>query len=629
MGEKSISSSISRTTSSSFNSLFMLSTLFLILLLLHSFFTPFFILSENLSFSSSTFPLQATTTTKSLSSSENSLINPLNFTILYVQPNSSSSSLPNCTQKSDPCSSISQALQKLSELFQLKIIEQKSAIIYLLEGKYVGNSAACRMKQNAVSESYDDIIVASYPYDNTNNSENRMIIDCNNGELISYLKARSISFQNLTVLRTKIYSDEQFVVLNVFEIKFEMCQIDNMAVQASYYKKEFNVTFVQCNVTHSELYNILKTTFEESIMKFIGLTSNKKAIVSIQNCAIQNFNYKSVQQYVNTILDIQYSQTFSIVNSQFVNSSFVITRFQSIEFKGVNFDGYTSIYQAYSRTATLTNIISTNGNFFLESDGIDSVVFSRCVFSQPQQEVDTNAIQNPKPTIRISSTYFLQVSATFKNLHTIPLSTSLVSNLVITGSLFENNKGAVIANFEGVLDSEIRLVTSSFSYNSLEQGFGGAVSISGVQRTVFEQCYFMGNKALNGGAMYLDTRFVSVQSADFINNYATQNGGALYIKNHDSSFFSNLGFTFLNNTAYRGGAIYFETSAPLDSQQSLLRKFHSCYNNTALYSGGCIYSTKIDMSDNYNIYLSNNIGNKALSYGPFIGGPSRISIFKL
>ncbi|KAG2385704.1 hypothetical protein C9374_003519 [Naegleria lovaniensis] len=542
-----------------------------------------------------------------------------NRTILYVQPSQHSyTSLPNCTLLSEPCSSISQALLKLSQLFKLKIVNSTSALIYLLEGNYVENSSACQTR-HGILDSYDDLVVASYPYDFENN-DRRIHIDCHHGELLTYLSARSILFENVTIARTKLFDDGRYVVLKVSEFKFERCEIDELMIQAPYYKKNYNVTFTQCNVTNSEFYNFLRTNFEQSTMNNILLTSNKNAMVSIRKCQIQNLNFKSVPQSINSVLDINYSQTFSIVNSQFVNSTFHITRFQTIEFNGVNFDGSTSIYQAYSGIATLTSVVSTNGNFYLESAGIDRVIFSKCEFSQPN-ELKNQVVTDNKPIIKISSTFYLQMSATFQNLQTPPLVTSLVNYVILSGCSFKNNKGSVMANFAGLLDSEISLRVCTFSNNNMEQGFGGAIHIAGAQRCTLEQCMFDGNTALHGGAMYLDSNYVFMESAAFLNNIATRNGGALYFKNRNSYQFSNLGSFYKNNTAFQGGALYIEPMEPLKNNAAFLRGFHSCSNNTALYSGGCIYSTMLDMNDNYDKYLSSNIGNTARSYGPFIGGP--------
>jgi predicted outer membrane repeat protein len=93
--------------------------------------------------------------------------------------------------------------------------------------------------------------------------------------------------------------------------------------------------------------------------------------------------------------------------------------------------------------------------------------------------------------------------------------------------------------------------------NCTAQGRGGAVFLQDNENVTFEACRFINNYAKeNGGAIYSSNATALIKESTFTNNKADENyglGGALYL-DYGSASIDNV--TFENNNATQGGAIY-------------------------------------------------------------------------
>ena len=96
-------------------------------------------------------------------------------------------------------------------------------------------------------------------------------------------------------------------------------------------------------------------------------------------------------------------------------------------------------------------------------------------------------------------------------------------------------------------------------------------------------CYFEGNTADNGGAIYVTAEtHLTVNASTFIGNNATRDGGAIYASGSNLSLSDNM---FSGNTARNGGAMY------VTAESSVTISDNAFTHNRAVGNGGAIHST--------------------------------------
>lgn len=156
----------------------------------------------------------------------------------------------------------------------------------------------------------------------------------------------------------------------------------------------------------------------------------------------------------------------------------------------------------------------------------------------------------------------------------------------------------------------------SFYGNSAAQN-GGAVAITKFHylQDYFTDTYFSANSAIDGGAIYISTGFVSIHSSgqektDFGANVSTEEGGAIY---NNSKYLiigtetdkGTISFR-LNRAGTAGGAIY-----NCDNAGTEIGQYINFSTNTAKTFGGAIYNGqngKVEI-DNYSKFIDNSSGS--------------------
>lgn len=149
------------------------------------------------------------------------------------------------------------------------------------------------------------------------------------------------------------------------------------------------------------------------------------------------------------------------------------------------------------------------------------------------------------------------------------------NSLTITNTTFYNNTaqygGAIYAQNAGITDC-------TFTSNKATMG-GGAIFSNSV---TLGSCIFSSNSADEGGAV--NSNEVHTQHSIFKNNYAATSGGALFV----SLLNSNL-TNYFGNQAQYGGAITLYSADQLN-----LLNYASISNNYATEEGGAIFITQGD-----------------------------------
>ena len=171
-------------------------------------------------------------------------------------------------------------------------------------------------------------------------------------------------------------------------------------------------------------------------------------------------------------------------------------------------------------------------------------------------------------------------------------------NLTVISSYFSKNTamhdGGCISSLEG---GHTTIINSTFEFNNAERN-GGALKINNSYADIFN-CMFIGNLALGndnyGGAIYHWTGTTRIYNSSFINNAASNCGGAVYTngKNH-YGIFECYGCEYLNNTSPEGGAIYIRSTSGQINYCAFVNNTNTIYHEN--YEA---YGEIMDLNDNW------------------------------
>jgi hypothetical protein len=166
-------------------------------------------------------------------------------------------------------------------------------------------------------------------------------------------------------------------------------------------------------------------------------------------------------------------------------------------------------------------------------------------------------------------------------------------------------------------DSSNPIVTFNLNEESYLSGFtinGGENSAINIENASPEisNMIISGNTSFDGGALYISSSSVNISDCIIENNYANDQGGAVYIRSSSNVNLSNV--ILQNNLANRGGAILITEGSDLliDNSVLLNNQTHDDYNGGSNpNSGGAIYSVESQ------IIISNSsvTGNSATADG--------------
>lgn len=168
--------------------------------------------------------------------------------------------------------------------------------------------------------------------------------------------------------------------------------------------------------------------------------------------------------------------------------------------------------------------------------------------------------------------------------------------IIAQNTIFANGHGYTADSYENNFGGAIYS-----PYESDYYGYGSSYSIE------LNNCTFINNTAEYGGAIYMDTGFLTVVNSTFINNTAFNYGGAIALEYNQKTSITNSKFVNDKSTNDAGGAIYLRESpmtgdglnftncsatfgGGLTSLNSAIT-LKSIYgeDNTAKYNGGVIF----------------------------------------
>ena len=167
-----------------------------------------------------------------------------------------------------------------------------------------------------------------------------------------------------------------------------------------------------------------------------------------------------------------------------------------------------------------------------------------------------------------------------------------ISILSIEGLVFLSGNTTIGTVALKIIDSnEIRIDNVGFQgsysfskkYTGLDITFSDTITVT--------SCYFEGNTAENGGAIYVTAESnLTLNACTFIGNNAARHGGAIYASGSNLVLSDNM---FSGNTAGDGGAMY------VTAESSVTISDNAFTHNRAGGNGGAVYSEESII----NIYI--------------------------
>ncbi|WP_298501045.1 Ig-like domain repeat protein [uncultured Methanobrevibacter sp.] len=204
--------------------------------------------------------------------------------------------------------------------------------------------------------------------------------------------------------------------------------------------------------------------------------------------------------------------------------------------------------------------------------------------------------------------FFINGSATIKNITFLGLGIVNMGNLTATNSIFAGSDG---------------------TYDGYGNFLGGAILSDDGSVLTVSNCKFMDNNATAGGAIYMSRGVLDVSDSIFIRNRAYSYGGAIACDYDTRVKISKSKFYDSSSVDDAGGAIYIKASTFAASDLEIINSSATfggaittlgtdvslngikCINSTAEWDGGAIYH----MYGDFTLTLSDFENNNALNGG--------------
>ncbi|KAG2379549.1 hypothetical protein C9374_006666 [Naegleria lovaniensis] len=524
---------------------------------------------------------------------------------LFIQPlpsNSSSKSLStslamtnnvnnnnqnnnNCTSISQPCRSISEAIQVLLNLtsFKSENISAQFVLLRTQNGSLNYGTDQCNVQQQQHEgvmstnlTQIHELRITSY------NASEVIVLNCATEPLFRSVSIRKLYFQmtqlNFIAFRLQLTRIDKLIFSNV--------NMSNIVLSDQSY--DFNPTnseverelrIESCHVSSSKfvLKNGRFVSLEDSSVQDSELSAAIRANVSITTSILERFSFSSP-----TTSGVAQDNLFFVIRaSQLRDSKISVFEFSSILLEDVTFGKKIDIELLFSSSSQLRRVKARDVQFYMILNAITYLSFENCEFVN----LDTNTDEN-QFLINIMGSSLVSLHSNLFEFNRVPL--FLFDNLItvnIIDTVFKNNRSPCVSA-------------------KMMKFFGNTnVLILG---SIFKDNYFKGQlgATCNGGALYVESYAVDIKNSLFDNNTATNGGGLFFVVTEDLNM-QNV--KLVNNYAFsKGGAFFIYDYYMLNIDHVL------CENNSASYAGGCLYSER--SNDDYISNFTQN-GNMAYAYG--------------
>ncbi|EFC36133.1 predicted protein [Naegleria gruberi] len=502
------------------------------------------------------------------------------YSIVYVQP-SSLNTEHNCTSPNNPCKSVEDAISYANSIGNTRVH------VYLMDGEYKCGMAPYQPLQSLILEPF--------------NQSKRIQFKCNGRSLFTYLNAMN----RLKLSRLELYdfsmNNDDNTLVSVPLIEIENSILNNSLIYES--SRQFgtiSVSIVNSQLEFVEFYATVTANFTDSTLRNIKHVQEIPSFdpgTFFNNCTIEKYQFISSSQEDMFAVE----QGFSLFHSRVKDSDFLIYRTSTSHISHNTFTGSVTIRQSFLTSSKFENNKVSNGDFQFSAYYINVLYIGWN---------DFNNLLSNNPVFQIANT--LQTMFQVNNFDNVKNGISVSQSNYI--SLFQTNFRNTSISLR--VDSLMDVVQSSFLLDSCDFNNNGDLTIpNGVYikaNTIqIKDGYFNGNKAVKGGAVYIEGLTIALDLLAY-NNSALM-GGAIYAKLLGTDPLE-LRATMDYNTAQLGGAIFVENPKPF-----VILDYLECKYSRALFSGGCIYISEPGPYIESSFLLKDH--NEAGSYGDFIGEP--------
>ncbi|EFC41897.1 predicted protein [Naegleria gruberi] len=503
------------------------------------------------------------------------------YVFVYVKP-SSLNTERNCTSPNNPCKSVEEAISYANS------IRFSRVHVYLMDGEYKCGIVCYQPLQSLILESFDQ--------------SKRIQFECNGGSFFTYLNAMNgLKLSGLKLFDFTLNNGgNSLVAVPLIEIENSIL-LNSVIYEPSRQFGTISVSVVNSQLEFVEFYATVTANFANSTLKNIKHTQETPSLnpgTFFNNCTIEKY------QFISSSLsdrDNMVELRFSLLRSRVKDSDFLICR--TSEISQNTFTGSVTIRQSFLASSKFENNNVSDGEFQFYAYNINSLKIGFNEFH--------NLLAN-SPVLQIANT--LQTMFLSNNFNNVKngISVSQSNYIALFQTNFRNSSISIrIDSLMDVAQSSLLMNYCDFNYNGdLTIQHGVYIKANIIQ---INDCTFNGNKAVRGGAVYVEGLAISLRL--LANNNSAQMGGAIYAKLLGTDALDLRASTNTHNTAQLGGAIFVENPKPL-----VLLDYLKCSYNRAVFSGGCIYISEPGPYIIVSSFLMED-NNEAGSYGDIIGEP--------
>ncbi|KAG2383652.1 hypothetical protein C9374_004323 [Naegleria lovaniensis] len=489
----------------------------------------------------------------------------------------------NCTRES-PCHTIQQALQLIITQFNSSVIGKRSGKIILLGDSFGVDQCNIQIPGNCKDErfvhcaAFDEIVLDT-------ELDRGVSLDCDNQRLFKELEVRNLTIHNLNLTRIYIGLNRAPAVDRLILQSVSMYNIQVKDTSEMPINLDKRVVIVESSIVERCTIDLIgKSEIQILQSRVHGTTMHTlQSAISIWNSNLTHFEF-----LLQTTSDDLENDMLDIRNSFLCNTTLRLDRFKYISFSYATFSDNTFLQVSNSDSISCGNVNAIGGHFYwlFRENNLVTVASSEFSFLNLFDESWSNKL------IDIDS----------------------CKQLFIFGCSFENNRGIVLGiEFTNILD----LQDLSFENNYGNCIYADMSQRRGVSQMTLDSVLFRKNKCstdMNGCALSVQAHEIFIRNIRCIEHSGASNGGSLYIQAKNTlQIFSSL---FLDNLASQlGGAIYIGNSATA----TFTIENTTCVNNSAQYAGGCIYYESPQQKE--ASILKDNVfyNNEGKSYGNDIG----------
>ena len=421
------------------------------------------------------------------------------------------------------------------------------------------------------------------------NTYQNSLADYNGGAFYAYERNTLTAFNNTFQANSAVDGGSYFAYLNNTITFFENTIQSNSAVYGGALEIYTNNTLILSKNTFQNNSADSGGGIYAAINNTLILSENKfqNNFADISGGALVTYEYNTVTVSENTFQmnSATYGGAYLIFTTNTVNLSG--NSFQSnVAFYGGALEMYTNGTSfTLSRNTFQNNSAAYGGALFSLIN--NTLILSKNTFQNNSADVYGGALFTSMNStlVLIGNTFMNCTSRGGGALYASQSIVHLTDN-ILTGNAAQSGGGAIFC----LKNSSLDMHGSHRLHNNTAKNYGGGIAALECQMTLDGDLLFENNTANFGGGLYTDQSWVNGY-ANFINNFAEEDGGGIYASRTSNFYFKEC-TTFVGNSALNGGGLLLTGGSNLYLQPNTTINFT---NNLAKYKGGAIKSDSLSL----------------------------------